>query len=91
MCVQEVAELKEEDLSSDTAEEVSATASDPSSILSESQYTHVHKLFNMTVVLLYTGIADLVDVKRFLKDVNNWQSSWSGARSPLPYTDYDRG
>ena len=73
MCIQEVAELKEEDLLSDTAEEVSTTASDPSSILSESQYTHVHKLFNMTVVLLSTGIADLVDVTRFLKDVNNWQ------------------
>ena len=49
-------------------------AGDPSSILSESQYTHVHKLFNMTVVLLYTGIADLAQVKRFLKNVNDWQS-----------------
>ena len=28
----------------------------------------------MTVVLLYTGIADLAQVKRFLKNVNNWQS-----------------
>ena len=74
MCVQEVAELKEKDLSSDTAEEVSATASDPSSILSESQYTHVHKLFNMTVVLLYTGIADLFDVKLKLKNLVDWQS-----------------
>ena len=63
--------MKEEDLSSDTAGEVS---SDPSSILSESQYTHVHKLLNMTVVLLYTGIADLADVKKFLKNLNDWQS-----------------
>ena len=28
----------------------------------------------MTVVLLYTGIDDLVDVKRFLKSVVDWQS-----------------
>ena len=28
----------------------------------------------MTVVLLYTGIADLAQVKRFLKNVNDWQS-----------------
>ena len=28
----------------------------------------------MTVVLLYTGIADLVDVRVFLKSVVDWQS-----------------
>ena len=28
----------------------------------------------MTVVLLYTGIEDLVEVKRFLKNVNDWHS-----------------
>ena len=28
----------------------------------------------MTVVLLYTGIDDLADVKRLLKDLVNWQS-----------------
>ena len=28
----------------------------------------------MTVVLLFTGIDDLVDVKKFLKDVVDWQS-----------------
>ena len=28
----------------------------------------------MTVVLLYTDIADLAHVKRFLKNVNDWQS-----------------
>ena len=28
----------------------------------------------MTVVLLYTGVADLAQVKRFLRDVNKWQS-----------------
>ena len=39
-CVQEVAELKEEDLPSDTA----TVTGDPCSTLSESQYTHVHKL-----------------------------------------------
>ena len=72
MCVQEVAELKEEDLSIDTAEEVSATASDYD-FLSESLHTHVHE-HHMTVVLLYTGIDDLVKVDKFLKDVNDWQS-----------------
>ena len=66
-----MAGLKEEDLSSDTG---SSHTTDFSSILSESQYTHVHKLFNVTVVLLYTGIADLAQVKRFLRNVNNWQS-----------------
>ena len=38
-CVQEVAGLKEEDLPSDLP-----TAAGSSSTLSESQYTHVHKL-----------------------------------------------
>ena len=71
-CVQEVAGLKEEDLSSDTAG--SSHTTDFSSPLSESQYTHVHKLFNVTVVLLYTGIADLAQIKMFLKNVNNWRS-----------------
>ena len=70
--MQEVAELKEEDLDVDSP--TTAGSGDPSSILSESQYTHVHKLFNVTVVLLYTGIADLAQVKRFLKNVNDWQS-----------------
>ena len=37
--MQEVAELKKEDLPSDTA-----ATGDPCSTLSESQYTHVHKL-----------------------------------------------
>ena len=69
--MQEVAGLKEVDLS--ISSHITG-AGDPSSILSESQYTHVHKLFNVTVVLLYTGIADLAQVKRFLKNVNNWQS-----------------
>ena len=50
-----MAKLKEEDLDVDSP----SGTGDPSSILSESQYTHVHKLFNVTVVLLYTGIADL--------------------------------
>ena len=65
-----MAKLKEEDLDVDSP----SGTGDPSSILSESQYTHVHKLFNVTVVLLYTGIADLAQVKRFLKNVNDWQS-----------------
>ena len=41
-CVQEVAGLKEEDLSG--ADIDPPTAADSSSTLSESQYTHVHKL-----------------------------------------------
>ena len=73
VCIQEVAGLKEDNLSSDTSSSHITGAGDPSSILSESQYTHVHKLFNVTVVLLYTGIADLAQVKRFLKVVINWQ------------------
>ena len=48
VCVQEVADLKE-DLSSDST---AAAFGDPYTILSESQYTHVHKLFNVTAVLL---------------------------------------
>ena len=71
MCVQEVAGLKEEDLPITSPV---ASTGDPSSTLSESQYTHVHKLFNVTVVLFYTGINDLADVKRLLKNVNDWQS-----------------
>ena len=39
----------------------------------ESPYTHANKLFNVNGTLLYTGIADLAQVKRFLKNVNNWQ------------------
>ena len=65
-----MAKLKEEDLDVDSP----SGTGDPSSILSESQYTHAHKLFNVTVVLLYTDIADLAHVKRFLKNVNDWQS-----------------
>ena len=72
--MQEVAELKEEDLLSNFDSPSAAGSGHPSSILSESQYTYVHKLFNVTVVLLYTGIADLAQVKRFLKNVNDWQS-----------------
>ena len=30
--------------------------------------------YDVTVVLLYTGVADLAQVKRFLRNVNNWQS-----------------
>ena len=41
-CVQEVAGLKEEDLSSENTD--LPTAAGSSSTLSESQYTHVHKL-----------------------------------------------
>ena len=80
MCVQEVAGLKEEDLptvSSPTVTPGDITSywkTNPSSILSESQYTHVHKLFNVTVILLYTGIDDLDDVMSLLRDLNDWQS-----------------
>ena len=60
VCVQEVAELKEEnlELSSDTTEDLSSDTATGSSILSEShvQYTHVHKLFNGIGVLLYIQV-----------------------------------
>ena len=71
MGVQEVAELKEEDIPSDTV----AGDGDPSSILSESHSTHmyIHKLLNVTGVLhVYTGIDDLFEVKTTLKNVINW-------------------
>ena len=68
-----MAELKEEYLLSDTCSPTPTGTGDPSSILSESQYTHVHKLFNVTVVLLYTGIDDLLEVKMFVKQVVNWK------------------
>ena len=46
-----VVEQKEEDhIHPPTA---GAGSGDPSSILSESQYTYVHKLFNVTVVLFF--------------------------------------
>ena len=57
LCVQDVAKLKEEYFS----------------ILGESQYTHVHKLFNVTVVFLYTGIDDLFKVLKLVKQVVNWK------------------
>ena len=67
-----MAGLKEEDLSISSH---TTSTGDPSSTLSESQYTHVHKLFNVTIVLLYTsGIDDLAEVKRTLKTLNEWQS-----------------
>ena len=78
-------ELKEEDLSVVLP---TAGTGDSSSILSESQYTHVHKLFNVTVVLLYTGIDDLADVKRLLKNFNDWQSL--GLELGLLYTTLKR-
>ena len=43
MCVQEMAELKEEDLSS----EGTVAFGDPYNILSESQYTHVYTSCSM--------------------------------------------
>ena len=66
-CVQKVAGLKEEDLPSENTDPPTVAGS--SSTLSESQYTHVHKM-----VLLYTGIDDLFDVKMTLKNLNDWQS-----------------
>ena len=70
-CVQEVAGLKEEDLSNDTGSSHTTGSGDPSSILSESQYTHVHKL---TDLLLYAGIDDLAEIIMALKNFNNWLS-----------------
>ena len=43
-------------------------------VSSVSHSAHMYTLFNVIVVLLYTGIADLAQVKRFLKNVNDWQS-----------------
>ena len=44
-------------------------------VFSVSHSTHMHtSCSNVTVVLLYTDIADLAHVKRFLKNVNDWQS-----------------
>ena len=62
--------MKEEDLA---VAPPTASTGDPSSILSESQYTHVHKLFNVTVVLLYTGIDDLFKVRKWVEQVVNWK------------------
>ena len=41
---------------------------------SVSHSTHIICTQVVTVVLLYTGIADLVDVKKLLKDLVDWQS-----------------
>ena len=44
-------------------------------VSSVSHSTHImHKLFNVTVVLLYTGIDDLFIVKRKLTNLVDWQS-----------------
>ena len=48
---------------------VGAGSGDLSSILSESQYTHVHKL---TGLLLNAGIEDLAEIIMELKNLNNW-------------------
>ena len=69
-CVQEVAGLKEEDLPSEGIDPPTAAGS--SSTLSESQYTHACTQV-MTAVLLYTGIADLDVVEKFLKSVVAWK------------------
>ena len=65
-----MAGLKEENLSSYTSSSHVTGAGDPSSILlSESQYTHVHKL---TGLLLYAGIDDLAEIIMALKNFDNW-------------------
>ena len=67
-----IVERKEEDhIHSSTA---GAGSGDPSSILSESQCTHVHRLFNVTVVLLYTGIAHLFEVQLSVNKVVSWKN-----------------
>ena len=60
-----MAELKKEDLPSDTA-----ATGDPCSTLSESQYTCTQVV---TVVLLYTGIDDLLAVQMCLESVVRWK------------------
>ena len=69
-----MAGLKEENLTSDTGDSSHTTGTGDSSkiLLSESQYAHVHKLFNVTVVLLYAGIDDLAEINMALKKVNDW-------------------
>ena len=82
-----MAGLKEENLLSDTGLSTAggggdpssiptagAGSGDPSSILSKSQYTCVHKLFYVTVVLLYTGIADLFKVQLSINKVASWKN-----------------
>ena len=68
MCVlQEVGELKEEDLPSEDPS-LTATSSD-STTLSES---HTCTQVVTVVVLLYTGIADLDDINGALKNLVDW-------------------
>ena len=68
--IQEVAELEEEDILSD-----SLAACEPCNTLSETTHTariHVHtKLY---AFFYYTGIGDLFEVKVALKDIVDWQS-----------------
>ena len=92
-CVQEVAGLKDEDLSIVTSLSHIAGTGDPSSILSESHSAHMYnvirKLFYVTVVLLYTsGIDDLSEVKKVLKTLNKWQSL--GLELGLRYSTLER-
>ena len=78
VCVQEVAELTEEDLFSDTTEDLSSDTATGSCILSGSHSTHTHARKHThthmytRLVLLYTDIADLFKVKMTLKNVINW-------------------
>ena len=70
MCVlQEVGELKEEDLPSEDPS-LTATSSD-STTLSES---HTCTQVVTVVVLLYTGIDDMFEIKMALKNLTDWQS-----------------
>ena len=64
-CVQKVAGLKEQDLPSDPP-----TAAGSSSTLSES---HMYTSCDSGTPI-YTGIADLASVKKFVKSVVDWQS-----------------
>ena len=67
-----MAGLKEEDLRPSVSVDTVAADHDPSSTLSESCPHTCTQV--VTVVLLYTGIADMFEVKMFLKNFNDWLS-----------------
>ena len=79
----EMAELKEEDLSSDICSPTPAGTGDPSSILSESHSTYM--LFSQCVIvlLLYTGTADLQSKLQEMAELKEEDFS-SDTCSPTP-------
>ena len=84
-----MAGLKEEDLRPSVSVDTVAADHDPSSTLSESCPHTCTQV--VTVVLLYTGIADMFEVKMFLKNFNDWLSLGLALGVALPHTGEDRG